>query len=114
MEEQWDFNASSGRALHLETLPGQDYPNLACYLGRLDSADGDHLFVAARPAVSALRPCAFVLGSAFDLHDESFLRENRSGRAVGAFCRDRRLNRGLRGFKRIRFQKSVLSAVKIL
>ena len=77
--------ASLRRALSLGSLPRQNRADSFRDLGGLDSADGDHLFVAARVAISALQSRANFLGVAAHLHDEPLRGKNRSRRADRAF-----------------------------
>ncbi len=86
VEKQRYFDASSARSLHLEALSRQDFPDVAGDLGGLDSVDGYHLFAPARTPVSAVRPRAFVLGPAADLHDEPLRRKNQSRCAARSRC----------------------------
>src|SRR6266571_1478045 len=61
----------------------------ACHLGGLDSADGNHLFIASRAPIPAFWTRAFVLGLIADLYDQSLCRKNRSRCAARAICRRR-------------------------
>src|SRR5206468_10580640 len=85
-----NFHAAAPRPLHLAALSRQNFSDVARDLGGLDTPDGDHLFVAARAAISAVQPGAFVLGLAAHLHDESLCRQNRGRRASGAICNDKK------------------------
>ena len=82
---EWKNNGISIRPVrdlvHLATLSRQDYSNTGRDLGSLDSAYGDHLFAAARAAISAFRTRAFFLGFASHLHDQSIRGKSRSRRA---------------------------------
>src|SRR6266513_804828 len=102
MEKQRNFDAADAGSLHLAALSRQNLSDTARDLGGLDSVDGDHLFAAARAPISTVRTRAFVLGLAPDLHDESLRRKSRGRRTDRAFSCERKLNRELRGFKRIR------------
>src|SRR2546423_10844915 len=88
MEKQRNINATAARSFHLATLSRQNFSDACRDLGGLDSVDGDHLFPAARVAISDVRSRAFFLGLTPDLHDESIRRKNFCGRAARA--RDRR------------------------
>src|ERR1700675_2852311 len=81
MEKQWNLDPAVAGPFHLAALSRQNISNIARDLGSLDSIDGDHLFAAARAAISVVRIGAFVLGLASDLHDESLRRKSGGGRA---------------------------------
>src|SRR5437762_8562150 len=83
MEEQWNFNTTNPRSFHLAALSRQNISNFARDLGGLDPVNGHHLFLAARIAISDVRTCAFLLGLAAHLHDQSFCRKSRGRRADG-------------------------------
>src|SRR5438309_21166 len=72
----WGFDGTLATAVHTGSLSREDYSNAAGDMGGLDSADGDHLFIAPRTPISALRACPFVLGPAFDLHDQPLCGED--------------------------------------
>ncbi len=76
MEEQWGLTATLATPVHTGSLSREDYSNAAGDMGGLDSADGDHLFIAASTPISTVRACAFVLGAAFDLHDQPLCGED--------------------------------------
>ena len=75
MEEQWDLARAIASLLH-GPLSGQNPSDIGRDMGSLDSTDGNHLFVAPRPPISAIRARALVLGSASNLYDEPFCRKN--------------------------------------
>src|ERR671918_1528300 len=85
MEKQRHFDAADSRSFHVGTLSGQDSSDIAGDLGGLDSADGAHLFVAARSPISPIRARALVLGFASDLYDQPVCRKDRSRCSAGAF-----------------------------
>src|SRR5204862_1766633 len=100
MEEQWSLTATFAPTVHGGSLSRQNYSDTAGDMGGLDSSDGDHLFIASRTPISAVRACAFILGFAFNLHDQPFCRKNRSGCSASASCRgieELTRCRGLRG-----------------
>src|SRR5438477_12434848 len=83
MEKQRNLDAADAGSLHLAALSRQNLSDIARDLGGLDPVNGNHLFAAARAAISVVRTGAFVLGLASDLHDESLRRKSRSRRADG-------------------------------
>src|SRR5436309_14921915 len=84
MEEQRDLARASAPVVHPGSLSGQNPSDIGRDMGGLDSADGDHLFVAPGRPVSAVRARPFVLGSASNLYDEPFCRKSCSGCTTGA------------------------------
>src|ERR1700730_7903340 len=84
MEEQRDLAEAGARSVHLAALSGQDHSDAARDVGGVDPIDGNHLLSAARASISAVCTCAFLLGVASHLHDESLRRKGRSRRSNGA------------------------------
>ena len=76
MEKQRHLAAANSRSFHVETLPRQNYSDIARHVGRLDSVDGNYLLAAARAPISTIWAGAHFLGVAPHLHDESFRRQN--------------------------------------
>src|SRR5205807_9810915 len=94
MEKQWDLSETLTATVHREPLSRQNYSDAACHLGGLDSADGNHLFIASHAPIPAFWTRAFVLGFIADLYDQSLCRTDRSRCAAGAICRGSRRAEG--------------------
>src|SRR5260370_28124680 len=94
MENQWNFSETFTATSHSQPLSRQNYSDAPRHWGSLDSADGNHVFIASRAPIPAFRTRAFVLGLIADLYDQPLCRTDRSRCAARAICRRNRRAEG--------------------